>query len=162
MKWLLLIVLCSACHCRSRQAPIASIEQNGPKSTKTDLRTYFSGHEEPVCPHERDWGTELSVRLVHLAETVEMPPWAGIRAAHCFMEQFASQSPDTLKRWVAEPRWAGLGRVVLMELSKVDEPLAVQLAALALEGHLKDFAVRHLGTSEHAGVREQISQHHTP
>ena len=111
MRWLLPFLLCSACQCRPQSTPSLPVEHKDLNPSKSELRILFSGHEEADCPNEQAWGSDLSGQLVHLAETVEMPPWAGIRAAKCFMDEYSAQSSDTLFRWVSDPRWAGLGAI---------------------------------------------------
>lgn len=88
-----------------------------------------------------------------------MPPWVGIRAAKCLVQEYGSQYKDTFQKWITDPLWAGLGRVVIMELSYLEEADALHLTEMALNGHLEEFAVRHLEDSTHTEVRARISQH---
>ena len=46
-----------------------------------------------------------------------------------------------------------------MELSYLEEADALHLTEMALNGHLEEFAVRHLEDSTHTEVRARISQH---
>ena len=97
----------------------------------TDLLRRLSLRDPvPACDELRG----SSADLVWIAETVEHPPWAGMRAAACVVSEHAAVQEVVLVRWVTDPALAGLGRVVAGGLDAVPADVALRLATAALEG----------------------------
>ena len=162
MRWIALILLVSSCHCRQpKRGYEPSVLEEQTQDASPTLTQYFSSHDDRDCPSANRWGEGLAEQMVQIAQTVQMPPWVGIRAATCVTQAYGDQQKEALARWVSERQWAGLGRAVILELSQVEEALALQLVEMALVGHLEEFAIRHLEQSVHEKVRTRIIQHRT-
>jgi len=102
-------------------------------------------------------GLGAAATLIEVAETVESPPWAGMRAAACVTERHVAEGREALSRWVAEERFAGLARVVISGLEAMPEADAVQLAREALNGPAAAAAKAQLGRSERPALRALVT-----
>jgi hypothetical protein len=77
--------------------------------------------------------TEPARALVEVSERAVAPPSSGMRAAACALERAAEVEPALL-RWVGARETLGLALLVLGQLDRLDEALALRLADAALAG----------------------------
>ena len=98
--------------------------------------------------------------LVHIADTVQRPPWVPLRAVGC-VTAMAGADPvalDAARRWVAIPGQPGLALVVIGRSADLSAPQALELAELTATHHGQDpqhtlRIAESLRQSPHAGVR---------
>lgn len=71
--------------------------------------------------------------LAWIVAHVSAPPWAGMKAAECLVLDHAEAARPTLETWLTEPRLKGLGWVVLKHLDTMPQPMALDLARIAID-----------------------------
>ena len=71
--------------------------------------------------------------LTWVVSHVTAPPWAGMKAAECLVQEYAQAARPTLEAWVTDTRLKGLGWVVLKNLDNMPRPIALDLARMAVE-----------------------------
>lgn len=91
--------------------------------------------------------------LLEVVDTVQMPPWAPMRAADCLVEHHATEIRDHLDRWVTDPALAGLNRLVLGKLDAMPVEVAVPVAQKALTGTDPELARTRIAASKVDAVR---------
>lgn len=94
--------------------------------------------------------------LVEVVQTVQMPPWAPMRAADCLIERHPLEIREQLDQWVTDPNLAGLNRLVLGKLDVMPVEVAVPVARKALEGSDPELARARVGASKVAEVRAVV------
>ena len=95
-----------------------------------------------------------SETLLHVVDTVSMPPWAPMLAAECLIERRPLEIRDRLDRWVTDPELKGLGRLVLTGLDRLPSEVAVPVARKALaEGPEPELARARILAAASAEVR---------
>jgi hypothetical protein len=110
---------------------------------------------EPECPAVEAGLASPTATLLAIAETVESPPWVGMRAAGCLVEHAADPTVEAaLIRWVSEEQLAGLGLLAVNLLDQMPEEVAMRVANAALEGPISDRARDEIAGSAHQSVRE--------
>jgi len=91
--------------------------------------------------------------LQHVVATVDLPPWAPMRAADCLVRGHAAEVQPSIEGWVTDPAVIGLGRLVLSDLDAMPVEVAVPVARRALAGPLADVARSRIARSAHPEVR---------
>lgn len=94
--------------------------------------------------------------LLHVVDTVEMPPWAPMRAAQCLIDRHPLEVRSSLEIWVVEPALKGLGRLVLGALDTLPVEVALPVGRKALEGSDPVFARARLQASSQAELRALV------
>lgn len=94
--------------------------------------------------------------LVEVVDTVQMPPWAPMRAANCLIERHALEIHPQLDQWVTDPNLAGLNRLVLGKLDVMPVEIAVPVARKALEGTDPELARTRIGASKVTEIRAVV------
>lgn len=102
-------------------------------------------------------GPDPVAELVWVAENVESPPWAGIRAASCVSDRHAGVAGDAVDRWLTDARFPGLARVVIGAFDRMPEDVAVRFGRRALEGTQADAAKSALGRSQRSALRALVT-----
>lgn len=121
----------------------------------TLLRALSARHAAP-CDRVTATSSTPVADLLAVVAQVTVPPWAPMRAADCLIRAHAAEPEVSaaLRQWVADPELKGLGRLVVVHLDELDEPLALDLAARAWEaGHDRDYVARHLADSPRPAIR---------
>jgi len=67
-----------------------------------------------------------------VVKVVSMPPWVPMRAAQCLVEGHGSEVRAELLQWVVDPEEQGLGLLVLDEIDRLPQDLALEVAKTAL------------------------------
>jgi hypothetical protein len=91
--------------------------------------------------------------LLHVVDTVTMPPWAPMQAADCLLRGHATTVRPAIEAWVTDPARKGLGRLALSELDVLPSEVAVPVARAALAGPQADLARERIAVSVHPAVR---------
>ena len=74
--------------------------------------------------------------LVEVVDHATMPPWVGIRAADCLVQNHSAEIEAELLSWVSTPQTKGLAILALNQLDVMPSELAVKVATTAVEGPL--------------------------
>ena len=107
---------------------------------------------EPSCDDlTRDISDPITA-LRAVVETVQMPPWAPMRAASCLLEQPENARDDAMA-WLAHPNKRGLAMLVVARLDHYPEPLALDLGRAALAGPWSADARRRLRSATNPRLR---------
>jgi hypothetical protein len=131
---------------------LASIALAAPENVGEVVRALSYRH--PVACAEIEHLTATPVdTLQHVVATVELPPWAPMRAAECLVRGHAAEVQSSIETWVTDPALTGLGRLVLGDLDAMPVAVAVPVARNALAGHLAAVARERIAASAHAEVR---------
>lgn len=92
--------------------------------------------------------------LAWVVSHVSSPPWAGMKAAECLVQDHADAARPTLEAWVTDPRLKGLAWVVLKHLDAMPLPMALEVAQLAVDkGPDPEGAKRRIRRSEVPEIR---------
>lgn len=81
--------------------------------------------------------------LTAIVEHVEIPPWAGMRAAACLTEQ-GEAAEASLQAWLERRDRAGAAGLLLHHLDSLPQAMAGRLARRALAGPHAELAKRSL------------------
>mgnify|MGYP007046967071 CR=1 FL=1 len=122
------------------------------------LRRLSVRDPEPTCDEIESGLADAVAELVHVAETVTMPPWAGMRAAACVASGHSEAAMDTLTKWVSDPEMKGLGLVTVQHLDAMSEEHALSVANAALAGPIADDVRDDLQASAHPSVVELVAE----
>ena len=95
----------------------------------------------PTCVDVEAMATSPVDALLHIVTHVPMPPQAPMRAATCLVDRHPDAVRDELLTWVKQEETKGLGRLVLQRLDTLPEPIAVDVARVAVTGPLAEVAV---------------------
>ena len=109
-------------------------------------------HPEPDCAAVEALVPDAVDSLTALANEVQMPPWAPMRAARCLVERHAEAAEPTLKAWVADPDLLGFAKLVTKKIDHMPEPVAVRVAEAALASPNAEQVTRELSASTHPKV----------
>jgi len=139
-------------------APDQPVEPDARPGPNGLIRKLSIRDPEPSCNEVADGLADPAAELVHVAETVTMPPWVGMRAAACVASDHSAAAAEALSRWVTEPSFKGLGLVAVQHLDGMGEAVAVSVAEAALAGHLADDVRDDLASSSHAAVVELVAE----
>lgn len=131
---------------------LASIALAAPENVDPVVKALSSRHPAPCEQIEALTPTPVDT-LQHVVATVELPPWAPMRAADCLVRRHAAEVQPSLEAWVTDPAVAGLGRMVLADLDAMPVEVAVPVARTALGGHLAELARSRIAASARPEVR---------
>lgn len=131
---------------------LASLAAAGPENVGDVVRALSMRHPMACAEIEALTPTPVDT-LQHVVATVELPPWAPMRAADCLVRSHAVEIRPTIEGWVTDPAVAGLGRLVLADLDAMPVEVAVPVARKALDGHLAELARERIASSTRAEVR---------
>jgi len=98
----------------------------------------------------------LSDIVVH----VQAPPWVGMRAAGCLIQEHGDQpeAVSLMTTWVTDPELAGLGLLVLNRLDTLSAETAAALAKTAIaDGPDAEKACTRAAKSTHAEVQAVVA-----
>ena len=87
----------------------------------------------PPCGEVESLSLDPLTDLVWLVDHITQPPWVGMRAARCILENHSVDAAPVLQRWVVSPELKGLGYLILDSLDALSQDQASDLAKLALE-----------------------------
>lgn len=97
----------------------------------------------PTCEEVEALASDPVASLSAVAEHATMPPWVGMRAAHCLSTRHAEAAEPTLARWLVDPQLRGMALLLADDLSVMPEPVALRLATAGLAGpHAEDLRKR--------------------
>lgn len=96
--------------------------------------------------------------LIEVAERVQHPPSAAMRAAQCVVREHSSRAVETIGRWVSRRATMGLGLMALNHLDAMDERTATRVVELALRGEIAAEARSRIERSErHPALRARAT-----
>jgi hypothetical protein len=131
---------------------LASLAAAGPENVGDVVRALSLRHPMACAEIEALTPTPVDT-LQHVVATVELPPWAPMRAADCLVRGHAVEVRPSIERWVTDPAFTGLGRLVLLDLDAMPVEVAVPVARKALAGPLADLARERVASSTRGEVR---------
>jgi hypothetical protein len=111
---------------------------------------------EPDCDEVTSDLFDATAALRTVVATVQMPPWAPMRAAACLLSHPEVGRTDALD-WLAHPNKRGLALLVMARLDGFPEALAVELGTAALRGPWSADAKRQLRSANNPRLRELVS-----
>ena len=86
----------------------------------------------PPCGEVEALSLDPLTDLVWLVEHIQKPPWVGMRAARCVLENHSAEASAVLEDWVIDPALKGLGFLILDSLDDLPQTQAIELAQRAL------------------------------
>ncbi len=125
----------------------------GPAGIDAMVRAMSARDRGPTCVEVEAMADDPVAALLHIVEHVPLPPQAPMRAATCLVDRHADAIQDELLAWVKQGETKGLGKLVLQRLDTLPEPIAVDVARVAVTGPLADEAVEAARASARAAVR---------
>lgn len=102
----------------------------------------------PSCAQLTEGVTDPLAALIEVAERVQHPPSAAMRAAQCVLREHSSRAVETIGRWVSRRATMGLGLLTLNHLDAMDEQTATRVVELALGGEIAAEARSRIERSE--------------
>jgi hypothetical protein len=94
----------------------------------------------PPCSEVEALAAEPVPALAGIAENLDMPPWAGMRAADCLLLGHATASQEHIVGWVGDPETKGLALLALKQLDEMPLDVSLSVATAALAGPHADLA----------------------
>jgi hypothetical protein len=91
-------------------------------------------HPAPNCAEAESLSMTPLADLLAVVDQVEMPPWAGMRAAHCIIDGHGVQAEAQLIQWMGKPETAGLAMMVADRLDRLPEGLSERLRKAGRSG----------------------------
>lgn len=111
----------------------------------------------PSCEEVEALTADPVATLASVAEHAEMPPWVGMRAAHCLTTRHAEAAQDSFVAWVANPKLRGMALLLADDLAAMPEAVALRVATAGLAGpHSADLRKR-LDRSEVPALKALVS-----
>jgi len=126
---------------------------DGPAEIDGMVRALSARDRGPTCVELEAMSEAPVEALLHIVEHVPLPPQAPMRAATCLVDRHADAIKDELLAWVKQEETKGLGKLVLQRLDTLPEPIAVDVARVAVTGPLADDAVEAARASTREAVR---------
>lgn len=133
----------------------AALAWGAPENVEQVRHALAMRHPMPCAELEALTPTPVDT-LLHVVDTVEMPPWAPMRAAQCLIERHPLEARASLEVWVVEPGLKGLGRLVLGALDALPVEVALPVAERALQGSDPALAREKVAASSVAEVRALV------
>jgi hypothetical protein len=134
-------------------APAPPAAPEAPLGVDAMVQALSSKDRGPTCLEVEALAEAPVEALLHIVEHVPLPPQAPMRAATCLVDRHADAVQDELLTWVKQEETKGLGKLVLQRLDTLPEPIAVDVARVAVTGPLADDAVEAARASTREAVR---------
>jgi hypothetical protein len=155
MTRLLLALLCALPACGAPAVPPAAADAD----QQLLLRRLSSRHPPSDCAALTAGLAHPAAALRRAVEEDAGPPWAAILSSRCLVRGHAAAEEAALTRWLGDPAYAGVARVVVRELPALaEEPVVVRLGAAALAGPERGLAAEILGGDTRAAVRGLVGR----
>ena len=135
---------------------LPSLAFAGPEQVDEVVVALSSRHPLP-CPEIEALTPTPSDTLLHVVDTVALPPWAPMHAAQCLLRGHAVAVQPAIETWVVDPTKQGLGKLVLNQLDVIPPEVAVPVARRALAGPLADLARERVAASVVPEVRALVA-----
>ena len=137
--------------------PAEAAQAFEPSDSQEALYRLLSLRDDVVdCKALAEASETVVADLAVIADQAKMPPWAGVRAAHCLSSHYAEASQEHLVRWLGSAETAGLARAILDNVDVMPEPVALSIAPVALAGPSGELARSALAGSERASLRSLL------
>jgi hypothetical protein len=134
--------------------PVVATAEDAPDPMQAVHRALSVRHGPPSCAEVESLSPTPVETLMRMVDEVTHPPWVPMRAAECLARRHHAQVGPALQRWVTAQELKGLGLLVVGLLDHLPEPLAVDLATLALsEGPAPDAVRARLLRAERPALR---------
>lgn len=166
------LALCSVANvgCAKAAPPATASSATASSATETAAAAWTPSAEEqavyralslkdggPSCEEVEALAADPVATLASVAEHAEMPPWVGMRAAHCLTTRHAEAAQDRFVAWVANPNLRGMALLLADDLTAMPEPVALRVATAGLAGpHSADLRKR-LDRSEVPALKALVS-----
>jgi hypothetical protein len=131
---------------------LPSLAFAGPEQVDEVVVALSSRHPLP-CPDIEALTPTPADTLLHVVDTVALPPWAPMHAAECLLRSHAIAVQPSIETWVVDPNKQGLGRMVLNRLDVLPPEVSVPVARRAVEGPLANLAEQRIAASVVPEVR---------
>lgn len=118
----------------------------------------LSGRDAVSCATIEALVPDARAALEEVVDTVQMPPWAPMRAAQCLIDGHAAEVQPRLEAWVTDPALKGLGRLVLGSLDRLPVAVAVPVAQKALVGADPELATERVRAAVAPEVRALVTR----
>jgi hypothetical protein len=141
-------------------APVMAPEAPAPVTTaNADLVRVLSARDAPPPCSTIDALTPTPVEdLVRVVDTVQMPPYAPMRAAGCLLELHAEEAAPRIDAWMADPASGGLAELTAKAMDALPNDLAVRFAMAGLNGPHHAAITPALEVSAHPDVRALVDE----
>ncbi len=134
-------------------APALKGAPEAPAEVEGMVRALSARDGGPSCEAVEAMAADPVAALLHIVEHVPLPPQAPMRAAACLLDRHPDDVRNELLAWVKQEETKGLGRLVLQRLDTLPEPVAVDVARVAVTGALAEEAVPAVRASQREAVR---------
>jgi hypothetical protein len=131
---------------------LPSLAFAGPEQVDEVVVALSSRHPLP-CPDIEALTPTPADTLLHVVDTITLPPWAPMHAAECLLRGHAVAVRPAIETWVVDPDKQGLGRMVLNRLDVLPTEVSVPVARRALEGPQSELAAQRVAASVVPEVR---------
>lgn len=129
-----------------------------PTPDEQKLVQALSSHDGPPSCDDLDAMVDDPVAsLERVVEHVTMPPWAGMSAARCLIVNHPQSAEPTISQWMDDPEKLGLAKLVLLSVDQLPEPMALDVARVALRGPHAVEARKRLPKSTRPAVRALVT-----
>jgi hypothetical protein len=140
---------------QANEAPVVSDPTESVRRDTLRLQLTLR-HGGPTCDEIDGQSPDPVGDLVWLMDNVHQPPWVGMRAADCLMNNHLTTETERVHTWVANPETKGLALLVLGRLDALPAPLAQSLAKAMLAGPHRSLIAPRLLESAHIELRAMV------
>jgi hypothetical protein len=118
------------------------------------VRALSARDAAPACDEVEALVSDPVATLSEVVQTVEMPPYAPMRAATCLVDGHAEEVADLLVGWVTAEAQRGLGLLVVQRLDDLPLGVAVRIAERGRGGPVDPELTEALRASERPELQE--------
>jgi hypothetical protein len=134
-------------------AAAAAASDWSPQADEAEVvRLLTERHASHTCAELSERLKTPAASLARIAEHLQSPPWAPMRAANCLAKR-PTEAASLVAPWWSDPAVAGLADVLLLALHTWPEEVATEAATQALAGPHRQLALRRLSQSPSATLR---------
>ena len=161
MRPILLALLLVACK-KPQPVPSAVLPDEAKPAPSVDQlqsvgRMLSVRDPEPDCATmEASIDADPVATWVYVVNTMKVPPYAPMRAAGCLISGHPEAATGAMQGWMRDPETQGLARLVLANLEKLPEPVAVDVVQAGLVGPLAETVAEAAAESKHTAVKSLV------
>ena len=95
-------------------------------------RALCARDQAPACADLEKLTHDPVGTYLFIIDNAQQPPWAGMRAASCLMQDHAEEAQGEIEHWVVDPATRGLGILAVDQLDQMPLAVATKVATKAL------------------------------
>jgi hypothetical protein len=111
-------------------------------------RKLSTKHQKSTCAELSSLYDDLYPLLGQVISEVQMPPWAGMRAAQCMIDLYPERGKAEFTKWISGPNTKGLASLLANQFDSLPTPMAIELVKVGFDGPYEDYIRLRLARSK--------------